>query len=403
MPASARPCSFRRNRGGRKTLDRVGTLLDRARQQTGLDDFGEPGFREGLEILVNALDREARLNETGRAGTDAQITGLLATRLQVEEWYRRHPEIDAQEIIAPLIGLGLPRTGSTALACMLGADTRYRSLRNWEAQLPCPPPDPATYDSDPRIGEAERAMALRAQRFPRMTAMLPSTATSPTECQLMMGYDFKSQLFQAFAHIPSYVEWLNHQADLVPTYQYEKRVLKLLQWRWPKMTWRLKNPSHSLFITALDEVFPDARFVMTHRDVAEVLPSVADLYLEMHRAFSNHVDLPALGALNADFCELAMRRMLAFRDAGAEHRFFDIDFAAFQKDPYPGLEGLYAFLGERLTDEARAAMEAWRRGTPPENRRYTRTDPAEFGLDLPALRERFRFYSDRFGLDAAKT
>ena len=225
------------------------------------------------------MDREAGLSEIGRMAMDAQITDLLANRLQVEDWYARHPEIAEQEIIAPLIGLGLPRTGSTALACMLGEDPAYRSLRNWESMRPCPPPDPATAQTDPRIAEAEEAMRQRAQRFPRMTAMLPSTATSPMECQLFMGYDFKSQFFQAFAHVPSYVDWLIHKADLVPTYRYVKRVLKLLQWRWPKTSWRLKNPSHSMFITALNEEFPDARFVMTHRDVAEVIPSVADLYL----------------------------------------------------------------------------------------------------------------------------
>lgn len=387
---------------GEAGLDRITALLDRARQQTGLEDFGDPGFHEGLQILVNALDREARLNETGRMAMDAQIIELLGNRLRVEDWYNRHPEIEAQEILSPLIGLGLPRTGSSALACMLGADTRYRSLRNWEAMWPCPPPEPASYDNDPRIARAEAAMQRRAENFPRMTAMLPSTAVSPTECQLFMGYAFKSQLFQAFAHIPSYTEWLNHKAAMVPCYRYVKRVLKLLQWRWPNNPrWRLKNPSHSLFITALAEVFPDARFVMTHRDVTAVLPSVADVYLELRKAFSDAVDLPAIGALTADFCALAMRRMLAFRDLGAEARFLDIHFAAFQKDPYPGIEALYAFLGEALDQAAREAMEAWRRSRPPETRNYARTDPKEFGLDPGALRARFGFYSERFGLEAA--
>ncbi len=377
-------------------------LLDRAKRQTGLDDFGCPGFREGLHVLVNALEREARLNETGRMAMDAQITDLLSSRLQVEDWYRRHPEIEEQQIEAPVIGLGLPRTGSSALACMLGADPAYRSLRNWEGMWPCPPPDPAHYDTDPRIAKAQAAMDIRAKRFPRMTAMLPSTATSPTECQLFMGYDFKSQLFQAFADMPSYVEWLVHKADLVPTYAYVKRVLKLLQWRWPKMSWRLKNPSHSMFIVALDKVFPDARFVMTHRDVMNVIPSVADVYLELRKAFSDDVDLRAIGAGTSDFWALAMQRMIAFRDAGAQSRFFDIYFAPFQKDPYPSIEALYAFLGTTLSDEARAGMETWRRSGPPADRAYTRTDPTAFGLNLDALRERFRFYSKRFGVEAAK-
>jgi len=248
-------------------MDRVTKLLNSAREQTELHNFGEDSFREGLEVLVEALDREARLNATGRAVLDGQIVDLLGNRLRIEDWYGRHPEIDEQDIVAPLIGIGLPRTGSTALGCLLGEDPHARSLRTWEATSPCPPPDPATMADDPRIARQEAAMERRSRMFPRMVGMLPSTATSPTECQLFMGYDFKSQIFQPFAEVPSYVDWLVNRADLVPTYRYVKRVLKLLQWRWPTTRWRIKNPSHILFIDALNQVFPDARFVMTHRDV----------------------------------------------------------------------------------------------------------------------------------------
>jgi hypothetical protein len=374
----------------------VTALLQRAQAATSLDDFGEDSFREGLEILVASADAEARLTERGRAAFDMQIIDLLCSRLEVERWYKQHPEIDEQEIVAPLIGLGLPRTGSTALSCLLAEDPAARSIRNWEALAPCPPPETATQHSDPRIAKAEQMMERRNTRFPRMKMMVPSTATSPTECQTFMGYDFKSQLFQAFVQIPSYVEWLNHKADLVPTYRYVKRVLKLLQWRCPPTRWRLKNPSHSLFIDALAQVFPDARYWMTHRDVASVIPSVADLYYELTKASSDHVDKAWLGRMTSGFCELGMRRMMAFRDAGNEQRFFDIDFAPFQKDPFPILARLYDFLGEEFTPQARERMQAWRRSTPRDKYGDHRYDPAEFGLDPVQLRQQFAFYSERF-------
>jgi hypothetical protein len=381
-------------------MSRVTALLDRARQQTGLDDFGADSFHEGLNILVASLDEEARLNDLGRMAMDTQLVDLLANRLQVEDWYHRHPEIGDEEIVAPLIGIGLPRTGSTALACLLGADPAARSIRNWESMCPCPPPEAATIDSDPRLIKAQASMERRARLFPRMTAMLPSTATSPTECQLFMGYDFKSQIFQAFVHIPTYVEWLNHRADLVPTYAYVKRVLKLLQWHCPPTRWRLKNPSHSLFIEALNGVFPDARFVMTHRDVASVIPSVADLYYELHKAYADEIDLQAIGRDTQDFCALGMQRMIAFREAGNDHRFFDIHFAPFQKDPFPILESLYAFLGEPLTSEARDGMKAWQRSTP-RDAGYQRTEMAAFGFDPQRLQKQFAFYSHRFNVPLA--
>jgi hypothetical protein len=388
---------------------RVTELLARAKAATSLEDFGEDSFREGLERLVSSADAEARLNDRGRAAFDQQIVDLLSSRLQIESWFRLHPEIDDQQIVTPLIGLGLPRTGSTALSCLLAEDPAARSIRGWEARFPCPPPETATELTDPRIAEAERAMQRRDQLFPRMKVMVPSSASSPTECQTFMAYDFKSQLFHAFAQIPSYVEWLNHEADLVPTYRYVKRVLKLLQWRCPPTRWRLKNPGHILFIGALVQVFPDARFWMTHRDIAAVIPSVADLYYELTKAFSDDVDKAFLGRLNVDIWELGLRRLIAFRDGaggpagqrGENHRFFDIHFAPFQRDPFPAIEQLYRFTGEELTDEAKTRMRAWRQSTPRDKHGAHSYDAADFGIDPGLLRERFRFYSDRFNVSPA--
>lgn len=377
-------------------------LIERAKEATGLSDFGGEGYLEGLEILVDSANREARLNDAGRAMFAGQAVMLLSRRLEIEDWYARHPEIDEQEIVAPLMVLGLPRTGSTALHCILGEDPAVRVMRNWEAVMPCPPPEEATQHSDPRIAIMDEQMARRDRLTPRMKQMLPSTSISPTEDQLTMGYDFKSQIFQASFRIPSYVEWFNNKADLVPTFEYVKRVLKLLQWRCPPGRWRLKNPTYTLFIDALDKVFPDARYCMTHRDVANVIPSVADLYYEMGKINTDEPDRLWMGEVMSESCELGMRRMIAFREAGHEHRFFDIHFAPFQKDPFPVLEKLYDFLGEEFTPEARTRMKAWRENTPRDKHGRHEYDPADYGLDTATLRQRFRFYSDRFGVPLGK-
>ena len=382
----------------RTQMNRAAELIRRASRATGLADLGEDSFREGLERLTRALDTEARLSAQGAAALDGQIVHFLSQRLQVEDWYRRHPEIDEEQIVAPLIGLGLPRTGSTALGCLLGEDPAVRVLRTWEASTPCPPPEKATEHSDPRIEATRESLARRARSFPRMQAMYPSSATSPTECHGLQALDFKTHLFQALAQVPSYSQWLNTEADLVPTYRYVKRVLKLLQWRCPPKRWRLKNPSNIVFIDALDRVFPDARFWMTHRDVAAVIPSSADLYCELARPFSNDIDRGYLGKLNADTWELGMRRLIAMRDAGNEHRFFDIHFTPFQKDSLGAIQRLYDFIGEELTREARLRMERWRAATPREKHGEHRYDAADFGLSTQGLRERFRFYSERFGV-----
>ena len=385
-----------------EAMSRISDLLDKARGATGLDNFGNPGFREGLERLVDAGDREARLNDAGRASFDGQIIMMLMKRLEVEDWYIRHPEIDEQEIVAPLMVLGLPRTGSTALHCLLGEDPAVRVMRNWEAMNPCPPPEAATYETDPRIAIMEEQMKMRDKLTPRMKQMLPSTAITPTEDQLTMGYNFASQIFQSSFRIPSYAQWLHHDADLEPTFRYVKRVLKLLQWRCPPRRWRLKNPTYSMFITALDKVFPDARYCMTHRDVANVIPSVADVYFELSSPNTDRPDKSFMGEVNVEFGMLGMQRMIAFRDAGHDHRFFDIHFAPFQKDPFPTLAKLYDFLGEEFTPEAEARMRAWRENAPRDKHGRHEYNGADFGLNTTDLRKQFRFYTERYDVPLGK-
>ena len=376
-------------------MDRVSALIEQAKRATSLEDIGEPSFREGLERLVASADTQARLNEQGRALLDHQIVNLLSRRLEVEHTFALHPEIEEQEIVAPLIGLGLPRTGSTAFSCLLAEDPAVRSIRAWESSSPCPPPETATEHSDPRIAEQIRQMALTDSLAPRLKSMLPQSPTAPSECQFYMGQDFKSQLFQAEVRIPDYVNWLNHEADLVPTYQYVKRLLKLLQWHCPPHRWRLKNPSHIVFIEALDKVFPDARYWMTHRSIREVIPSVVDLYAEFSRSYTDDLDIRFIADMNMDWTEIGLKRVFAFRDRGNDSRFFDVDFATFQRDPFPVIAELYAFLGEPFTAEARARMEAWRRDTPRDKHGKHEVDPTALGIDIDALSKRFAFYDER--------
>jgi len=364
-------------------------LIEAARTEAGLDEFGDDSFRAGLERLVHALREEAKLNAIGEIALPGMIVNLLSQRLQVEDWYRRHPEIGDEQIEAPLVGLGLPRTGSTALSFLLAEDPAARSLRRWEAANPCPPP--STVDGpDPRIVRAEEEAALQRQIAPRLAALVPSTPTGPEECQDLMALDFKSHYFQAFAHVPSYSQWLL-DADLTPTYAYERRTLQLLQWGTAAKPWRLKCPSHLLWLPHFDRSFPDARFVMTHRDPADVLVSVADLYAEVGRMFSDDIDLHYLGALNVEHWSLAMQRLLAFR---SEHpgRFYDIDFRAMQADPIREVRGLYAWLGEPVGDEFETGMRAWWRENGERREANVHPDPAAFGLDLDEVRRRFRDY-----------
>jgi hypothetical protein len=359
-------------------------VVGRAVAQTGLDDFGDDSFREGLEMLLASLRDEARLNARGEGYLYPRIVTALSQRLQVEDWYRRHPEIDDVDILPPLIGLGLPRTGSTALSLLLSQDPGIRYLRRWESSQPCPPPS-TVHGPDPRIPEDEgNKVGSRAH--------VPTGTHAPMECLELMALDFKSHIFQAFAQIPSYSTWLVEKADLTSTYAYQRRVMKLLCWGEPTRPWRLKSPSHVLWLDDLNGVFPDARFVMTHRDPTDVILSVADLYADIIGGFTDHIDREYIGQLNVEHWSLGMQRAIRFRDSGADLRFYDIDFRAMQADPINEVRGLYGWLGEPVSDEFESRMRAWWAEAAAEREPSTHADPVAFGIDVDKVRPLFADY-----------
>jgi hypothetical protein len=375
-------------------------LVALACDRAGSEDFGVDTWREGLEILVHALNTEAALNEMGVGAMTDQICGYLVNRLLIEQWYEKHPEIDDQKIVAPLFGLGLPRTGSTVLSYLLAQDPARRSLRVWEAADPCPPPESATEDTDRRIEVAQAGIDFTNEMFTGFAGMLPSAADGPQECLIPMAFEFRSLIFEAMAYIPSYSGWLL-QCDMVPAYRYHERVLKLLQWRCPPDRWWLKTPAHMLSIDALNIVYPDARFIMTHRDVGKVLPSVCALYSTLSNLLTERPDPVAIGLHNNEVWRTALERVIEFRDSGNEGRFYDLSFEAVQSDPIGQVAELYGDLGDDFSDDARQRMLDWWVESTQDRSGPGSYSAETYGLDLAMITTEFAFYYERFDVPLA--
>ena len=377
---------------------RVQDLIDRAVRQTGLDDFGGDSWREGLEVLVRSAETEAHFNDFGEQYFYNFCFQPLVNRLQIEDWYRRYPEIEHQEVRIELLGVGFPRTGSTALSHMLGEDPSVRHLRMWEETTPCPPPGFSEESDQARIAAAEQAVTMGQNYMAeRLRSMLPQSPTGPMEDHDLMALEFKAQYFLVTGHLPSYAEWFAG-CDMEPTYRYEKRVLKLLQWRSPAGPWRLKSPTHTMFLEAYDKVFPEARFVQTHRDVGQVLPSVCDLFYTMLQIGNPGIDPVYIGELNMEQWGLALDRCLAFRrDPGRNARFYDIGFGEFQTDPVTSIRGLYSWLGRELTDDMVQRILDWREQNPRDRHGRHEYEGGQFGLTEDRLAQRFAGYRKSFG------
>jgi hypothetical protein len=372
----------------------VEDLLDDARAATGLEDFGEASFRNGLEVLVASINGESQFTQVGAAAARSAIVANLVNLLQIEDCYRRHPEIEEQQIAAPLFIVGLPRTGGTSLGQMLATHPANRSLLAWEVMQPCPPPDPASVASDPRIDLFRARMEEYRNLAPGTWEALPVHDTMQAECFFLLDMAFASAAVDANFHVPSYIKWVitPNLPEIDAAYRYHRRILKLLQWRMPPRQWVLRAPVHSFSMEALDRVYPDARFVMTHRAAEKAIPSVALLMHYSRETLLGNAEPASFGPMLVDRWQEAMRRLLAFRDRVGEDRFFDIAHRDQIIDPTPGIRALYASLGWDFNG-MEARISTWRHLHPKGNHR---PDPAFFGMNVDDIRRRFAFYHERF-------
>jgi hypothetical protein len=365
-------------------------LIDEARRKTGLDNFGPDTFREPLERLLDSYNRDSTPTEASDRMAGGTILASLVNRLEIEDWYTRHPEIDEQEIVRPLIGTGMVRTGTTMLANMLLLDPETRSLRRWEAEKPCPPPILGEEANDPRISASERASMEHARNSPGITKIQEIGAQQTTECHPLMFLEFSSQSYEAFLHIPSYMEWLlDPKRDMVPTYKMHKRVLKLLQWRRPPTRWNVKGPGHILFIDALNEVYPDAQFILTHRTPLKAVPSICTLLTAIRTGALGARERAAVGPAAAARWELGLKRLEAFRAKQPASRFHDILHSDIIADQPGELKKVYDWMGWEMTPDVEAAITAWRNKNPRDPHKPKLED---FGLNEADLRARFDFY-----------
>jgi sulfotransferase family protein len=369
-------------------------MVDTATATTGLDDFGGTDWREGLDRLVDGLNQEADLTEIGTHILGSRLDMLLANRLRVVATVAEHREITDQEVEGPLFIIGLPRTGTTALSNLLAADPRIRSVRLWESSDPVPPPEADHQDDDPRIEAASQGLELMYETFPRMRSLHFQSATGPTECQDLLGMEFRTEHFDGMARVPSYVEWVL-DCDMAGTYAFHRQVLQLLQWHCPPRLWHLKTPVHMLALDALAAAYPSAKFLWTHRDPAPVLGSVCSLIAYTRSWASDRYDPEELGRDQLALWAEAIRRALDFRDRTGEGSFADVSFADLQSDPVGALAAAYEQVGLDL-EAGRGPVEAWARDHPPGAHGVHEFALANFGLDAAGVRERFDSYLARF-------
>ena len=268
---------FMEDAGSRLALEPA-SLKQAATAETGLEDFGAADFEARLELLCRAMREEGGFNGAGVLQQHTFLAGLLKNRLLVEDLVTRHPEILDQRITAPVIICGLPRTGTTHLHNLMSADPALRSLPYWESLEPVlaerEQPEPG--QPDPRLERTAVALGFLNTALPYFTRMHEMTVEHAHEEIQLLAIDFSTMLFETIAPMPLWRDgYLNR--DQRPSYDYLVRVLQVLQWLRGGTRWVLKSPQHLEQFPVLADTFPDATFVVTHRDPVSVTASMVTM------------------------------------------------------------------------------------------------------------------------------
>lgn len=371
-------------------------LFDAAYKKTGLSDFGDCRFQAGLTKLLESINKEAKLHSTGKNLIQQLILRLLVNRLNMQDDFKRHPEILETPIEQPLFIVGLPRTGSTYLHNLLAQDLSNRWLHLWEAFTPSPSPDPLTVVTDPRIKKTQESFAAYEKFSPESSAMHKYDACSPEECLWLLQHDFTCISFNFLAELPSYAQWIKTQ-DMVPVYQYYRQQLQLLSWKWRTNRWVLKNPFHTADLSALKTVFPDARFIHLHRDPLEVTASYSRLIEKLRPAYSNKSTRQTIGKEVQDMLSYQIKQGMEALENIPQSQICNIQFDQLVNDPKATVKQIYEYFGYEFTQEMKHNLNQYI----DENPRYKHGKYSyslqQFGLEPSRVKDIFKKYFAKYG------
>jgi hypothetical protein len=370
-----------------------GFVLDEARSETGLADFGDPGFEERLDVLLRSVREEARLSPFGVINSHGLIVQLLKNRLLLQDLLRRHPEIHDVQIERPIVIAGLPRTGTTHLHNLLAADPALRSLPYWESLEPVLPPGA----EDLRRERTAFALDIVNQSMPLFERMHEMTVDHAHEEIQLLAMDFSSMLFETTSVLPSWRDfYLAH--DQTPHYEYLKTALKALQWLRGGTRWVLKSPQHMEQLAVLMRVFPDATIAICHRDPVAVTASVTMMLAYSSRMHTDAVDPVAVGAYWAPRIEQLLGACLRDRALVPDAQSIDVRFHEFMADDMAMVERIYAVADQPLPDTSRTAMRTFLDAHPRGRFGTVDYDLEQFGLTPAQIASATSAYTEAFAL-----
>ena len=380
-----------------KFIDSLDDLHSTAMALTGLSDFGDGAYREGLAVLLQSLDERPSSDERVRAAALRQVGLPLKGRLYAQQGWKEHPEALRRPTPAPLVIVGAPRSGTTALHQLLAADPRFQGLECWLCRNPMVRPPRGTWNEHPVFQREKQAFDAMLAANPQLRAMHAVSPEEVDECIVPMAQGYVSNLFGSTLDVPAYDDWFIRQ-DIRPAYRRHSDLLKLVGLGSDKK-WLLKNPSHILYLDELIETFPDAKVVQIHRDPLKTIPSTASLLYNLQRRVEGAaVDAKRVGRREFALWQTGLSRSMA---AAARHpqQILAVREDELLQDAVALADRIYAFAGLPFTAETESRLAQWVADNPKGKAGAHVYTADQFGLSDGELRDAFAEYRSSLGFE----
>ncbi len=323
-------------------------LVARAVKKTGLDDFGPGEVVEPLEELLRPLRDDATVTALGLQAWPTILTRLLTTRLRVVQHVKDHPEILDEKLVRPIIITGMPRTGTTLLYNLLSTMPGARPLMGWESMAPLP----------------NRPVALRKAQYagfvtfvnrtiPQLRTIHTLQPFGPDEGLELMDRTLHSFNFMLYAY--TYTDWLLDRTDrqMFEAWTVWLQQLQMLQHQRPGGYWVLKAPTYMGLFPTVDALLPHARYVMTHRDLHNAIPSAMSLVTVVGAALrtpGSQVPLPRFVDRMADMANQTRKQI-------EQRPNVQVLYPELIQDPAATVRAVLTEFGEEVPDDLDARVK----------------------------------------------
>jgi Sulfotransferase family len=373
------------------------TTAEQMLAQAGLSGEMAAGTLPGLTAALAALAAETGLSAEGRGRAIAQFQDNLARLSAIVADRAANPEIADVAIDRPVFILGLPRCGTSILHALIGADPQVRTPLQWEVAAPSPPPEAATFETDPRADGFDAYVAANfTGAWADVLKAHPIGARIPQECGMMLETAFQGINPTMLFSLPGYYAWYR-DADTTFGYRVHKMWLQHLAWKNPRPRWVLKVQEHAYHLAELMSVYPDAVLVQPHRDPATVMASISRL-IEVIRCVSfTQIDRAALGQELLHLWHDGQVRSMAWRKANPQIKVHDLRFKDIVADPVAAVRGIYAHADMAFTFETEQAVTGWWAANPADKHGQHKYELADYGLTREQVESVYADYIATYG------